>query len=563
MTDNAQTLCAVFQEQTLTVDPDAVALRTAGDAVTVTWREYGERVRAVAAGLAALGYQHGDTIGIMLTNRPEFAWVDAGGMHLGMTAFSIYNTSSADQVEYLFGNAGNRIAVTETALLPAILGSGVALDHVIVIDGPAEGATHTLAELEELGDPDFDFEAASRAVQPDDILTLIYTSGTTGPPKGVQITHRNVFAVLHGAEGFLDVHFGDRITSFLPAAHIADRASAQYFALSRGVQITYISDPKAIATALPDARPTIWFAVPRVWEKIKMGIAAKVAAAESPVKKKLGVWALAMADKQGQALLAGRPLRGKDAAQYRLADKLVLSKVREALGLDQVRWAWSGAAAIAPETLSFLHGAGHRRLRDLGHVGDRRRRDDQSARQGQGGDRRAGDARVRDDDRRGRGAALPRRLRLRRVPRQPDKTAEAIDAEGWLHTGDVGTIDADGYLTITDRKKELIISSAGKNMSPSNIENTLQVTTPMAATITVIGDKHPYNVALVTLDPDAVAVFADKVGVAADPAVLAEHPALVAEISKGIDAGNAKLSRVEQVKKFVVLPEYWAPAVTC
>ena len=290
MTDNAQTLCAVFQEQTLTVDPDAVALRTAGDAVTVTWREYGERVRAGAAGLAALGYQHGDTIGIMLTNRPEFAWVDAGAMHLGMTAFSIYNTSSADQVEYLFGNAGNRIAVTETALLPAILGSGVALDHVIVIDGPAEGATHTLAELEELGDPDFDFEAAWRAVQPDDILTLIYTSGTTGPPKGVQITHRNVFAVLHGAEGFVDVHFGYRITSFLPAAHIADRASAQHFALSRGVQITYISDPKAIATALPDARPMIWFAVPRVWEKIKMGIAAKVAAAESPVKKKLGVW---------------------------------------------------------------------------------------------------------------------------------------------------------------------------------------------------------------------------------------------------------------------------------
>lgn len=244
----------------------------------------------MAAGLAALGYEHGDTIGIMLTNRPEFAWVDAGAMHLGMTAFSIYNTSSADQVEYLFGNAGNRIAVTETALLPAILGSGVALDHVIVIDGPAEGATHTLAELEELGDPDFDFEAAWRAVQPDDILTLIYTSGTTGPPKAVQITHRNVFAVLHGAEGFVDVHFGDRITSFLPAAHIADRASAQHFALSRGVQITYISDPKAIATALPDARPMIWFAVPRVWEKIKMGIAAKVAAAESPVKKKLGVW---------------------------------------------------------------------------------------------------------------------------------------------------------------------------------------------------------------------------------------------------------------------------------
>ncbi|WP_162787016.1 AMP-binding protein, partial [Janibacter anophelis] len=413
------------------------------------------------------------------------------------------------------------------------------------------------------GDPDFDFEAAWRAVQPDDILTLIYTSGTTGPPKGVQITHRNVFAVLHGAEGVVDVHFGDRITSLLPAAHIADRASAQYFALSRGVQITYIADPKAIATALPDARPTIWFAVPRVWEKIKMGIEAKVAAADSPVKKKLGVWALGMADQQGQALLAGDPLRGKEAAQYRLADKLVLSKVREALGLDQLRWAWSGAAAIAPETLSFFMGLGidvceiwgMSEIAGAGTIDPPGR-----AKVGTVGPAMPGfEMRIAED-----GELLFRGDCVFAGYRgQPDKTAEAIDAEGWLHTGDVGTIDADGYLTITDRKKELIINSSGKNMSPSNIENTLKVTTPMAATITVIGDRRPFNIALVTLDPDAVAVFADTAGLAADPAVLAEHPGLVAEISKGIDAGNAKLSRVEQVKKFVVLPEYWAPAVTC
>lgn len=555
---DATTLCEAFQ-QTLTVDPGAVALRTAGDAVTVTWAEYGEHVRAVAAGLAALGYQRGDTLGIMLTNRPEFAWVDAGAMHLGMTPFSIYNTSAPEQVEYLFGNAGNRIAVTETALLPAILGSGVALDHLIVIDGKPEGATHTLAELEDLGSPDFDFEAAWRAVQPDDVLTLIYTSGTTGPPKGVQLTHRNLLAVLHGAEGVIEVHFGDRITSFLPAAHIADRASAQYFGLARGVQISYIADPKTIASALPDARPTIWFAVPRVWEKIKMGIEAKVAAAESPVKKKLGTWALAMGDKQGAALLAGEPLRGKDAAQYRLADKLVLSKVRSALGLDELRWAWSGAAAIAPETLSFFVGLGidvceiwgMSEIAGAGTINPPGR-----AKVGTVGPALPGfEMKIADD-----GELLFRGDCVMPGYRgDPDKTAEAIDSDGWLHTGDVGTIDADGYLTITDRKKELIISAAGKNMSPSNIENTLKVTTPLAATIVVVGDARPYNVALVTLDPDAAAVFAEKAGVAADPAVLAEHPALIAEIDKGITAGNAKLSHVEQVKRFTVLPEYWAP----
>ncbi|NYF98110.1 AMP-dependent synthetase/ligase [Janibacter cremeus] len=555
---DATTLCEAFQ-QTLTVDPSAVALRTAGGAVSVTWAEYGDHGRAVTAGLAALGYQRGDTLGIMLTNRPEFAWVDAGAMHLGMIPFSIYNTSSPEQVEYLFGNAGNRIVVTETALLPAILGSGVALDHIVVVDGTPEGATHGLADLESVGDPVFDFEAAWRAVQPDDVLTLIYTSGTTGPPKGVQLTHRNVFAVLHGAEGVVDVHFGDRITSFLPAAHIADRASAQYFNLAKGVQVTYIADPREIASALPDARPTVWFAVPRVWEKIKMGIEAKVATAESPVKQKLGAWALRMADKQGAALLAGEPLTGMDAAQLKLADRLVLSKIRVALGLDQLRWSWSGAAAIAPETLSFFMGLGVNvcELWGMSEVaGAGTINPPGKVKVGTVGPALPGfEMRIADD-----GEVLFRGDCVTPGYRgEPEKTAEAIDADGWLHTGDVGTIDADGYLTITDRKKELIISSSGKNMSPSTIENTLKVTTPLAATIAVVGERRPYNVALVTLDPDAAAVFAEKAGVAADPAVLAEHPALVAEIGKGIEAGNAKLSRVEQVKQFRVLPEYWAP----
>ncbi|WKV16138.1 AMP-binding protein [Janibacter limosus] len=296
-----------------------------------------------------------------------------------------------------------------------------------------------------------------------------------------------------------------------------------------------------------------------MWEKIKMGIEAKVAAAESPVKKKLGTGAPAMADKQGAALLAGEPLRGKDAAQYRLADKLVLSKVRAALGLDELRWARSGAAAIAPETLSFFMGLGidvceiwgMSEIAGAGTINPPGR-----AKVGTVGPALPGfEMKIADD-----GELLFRGDCVMPGYRgDPDKTAEAIDAEGWLHTGDVGTIDADGYLTITDRKKELIISSAGKNMSPSNIENTLKVTTPLAATIVVVGDARPYNVALVTPDPDAAAVFAERAGVTADPAVLAEHPALIAEIDKGITAGNAKLSHVEQVKKFAVLPEYWAP----
>ena len=558
MSTQPRTVCEAFQ-QTARIDPSAVAIRTTGDAVTLTWQQYADRVRAVAAGFSALGVGRGDTVAIMLTNRPEFAVVDAGAMHLGAIAFSIYNTSSPTQVEYLFGNAENKIVVTETALLPAILASGVQLDAVICVDGKPDGVTHTLAELEAAGDPDFDFEAAWHAVEPDDVLTLIYTSGTTGPPKGVQLTHANMIGTCLAAMQVVDVKFGDRITSFLPAAHIADRASAQYFQAIRGVQVTHVADPRAVAAALPDCRPTIWFAVPRVWEKIKMGVEAKLAAEQSPVKKALGGWALGVAAKNAKAQLAGRSMNPIDRLQFVVADHLVLSKIRTALGLDELRWAWSGAAAIAPETLQFFMGLGldvcelwgMSEITGAGTLNPPGR-----ARVGTVGPPLPGtEVKLAEDGEllfRGPGVMTGYR-------KDPVKTAEAVDSDGWLHTGDVATIDAEGYVTIVDRKKELIISSAGKNMSPSNIENTIKVTTPLAAAVAVIGDARPYNVALITLDPDAATAYAEKAGLAVDPAVLAKDPGLISAVQAGIDAGNAKLSRVEQIKKFEVLPMFWLP----
>ncbi|WP_109509221.1 AMP-binding protein [Nocardioides speluncae] len=552
------TVCEAFQ-QTAKIDPGAVALRTAGDNVSITWREYAERVRKTAAGFASIGVQRGDAVAIMLTNRPEFAWVDAGAMHLGAIGFSIYNTSSPEQVEYLFGNAENKVVVTETALLPAILGSGVALEHVVCVDGKPDGATMTLEELEAAGADNFDFEAAWKAVQPDDLLTLIYTSGTTGPPKGVQLSHRNCMETFTAAMKVVDVGFGDRITSFLPAAHIADRGSAQYFSAIRGVQITYVANPREVAAALPDCKPTIWFAVPRVWEKIKMGVEAKLAAETSPVKKRLAGWAFGLAAKNAEARLAGKSLSGLDGVQFGLADKLVLSKVREALGMSELKWAWSGAAAIAPETLKFFMGLGLNVCELWGMSetsGASTVNPPGKAKVGTVGPPLPGvELKLADD-----GEVLVKCAgNMVGYRKDLEKTADTIDADGWLHTGDIGTIDSDGYLTIVDRKKEIIINAAGKNMSPSNIENTLKVTTPLAATIAVIGDAKPYNVALVTLDPDAAAAYADKHGLANDPAVLAKDAGLLAAVQKGIDAGNAKLSRVEQVKKVEVLPTYWLP----
>ena len=552
------TVCEAFQ-QTAQIDPNAVAIRTAGDAVSITWSEYAARVKSIAAGLSAIGVQRGDTVAIMLTNRPEFALVDSGAMHLGAIAFSVYNTSSPEQLNYLFDNADAKTVVTEKAFLPIVLACGIEFTNVIVVDGKPKGATLSLDQLEKKGAKDFDFEAAWKAVEPGDILTLIYTSGTTGPPKGVQLTHANLIATCQAALKVVDVKFGDRITSFLPSAHIADRASAQYFQAMRGVQVTHVADPRTVAAALPDCKPTIWFAVPRVWEKIKMGVEAKMAAETSPVKKALGGWAMGLAAKNGQAKLAGKSLNPIDAIQFGLADKLVLSKVREALGMGELKWAWSGAAAIAPETLVFFMGLnitvcelwGMSELTGAGTLNPPGK-----IKVGTVGPPIPGtEVKLAEDGEilfRGPGTMLGYR-------KAPDQTAECIDAEGWIHTGDVGTIDDDGYLTITDRKKEIIINAAGKNMSPSNIENTLKVTTPLAATITVIGDAKPYNVALVTLDPDAAAAFAEKAGVAADPAALAKDPDLIAAIQAGVDAGNAKLSRVEQVKKFTVLGEYWLP----
>jgi len=553
-----RTVCEAFQ-QTAAIDPDAIALRTPGNAVTVTWREYAARVRQVAAGLAAHGIGHGDTVAIMLTNRPEFAWVDAGAMHLGAVAFSIYNTSSPEQIEYLFGNADNRIVVTEEALLPPILASGVKLEHIVCVDGKPEGATMSLAELMAAGDPDFDFDAAWQAVQPDDLLTLIYTSGTTGPPKGVQMTHDNSISTARAAEEVVDVEFGDRITSYLPAAHVADRATSQYFNAIKGVQVTYVADPRKIAEALPDCRPTVWFAVPRIWEKIKIGIEAKVANEPSPVKKRLASWALATASKKATAQLEGRSLGAVDSLQFGLADKLVLSKVRAALGLDELKWCWSGAASISPETLTFFLGLGINICEIWG----------MSESSGAGTLNPPGKAKIGTV-----GPALPgTQVRLAEdgellikgpgvmagYRKDPGKTAEAIDEDGWLHTGDIGTVDADGYYSIVDRKKEIIISAAGKNMSPANIENTIKASTPLAAAVVCIGDGRSYNTALITLDPDMAAAYAEKAGLAADPAVLAKDPGLIAAIQAGVDAGNAKLSRVEQIKKFEVLSTFWMP----
>jgi len=557
-TERPTTLCEAFQ-RTASIDPDAVALRTPGGTQTLTWREYAAQVRQVAAGLAGLGVRRGDTVSLMMGNRIEFYPLEVGAQHVGATSFSVYNTLPAEQLTYLFDNAGTKVVMCEEQYVDRIRASGAPIEHIVCIDGSPPG-TISVDDLYAAAPYDFDFESTWRAVQPDDVVTLIYTSGTTGNPKGVEMTHTNLLFEGYGLDAVLGIQFGDRITSFLPSAHIADRMTALYGQEMFGTQITVVSDGRAIAAALPDVRPTVWGAVPRVWEKLKAGIEFTVSHEMDDAKRQAMEWAMSVAAKRGGALLAGEPMSDEDAAEWAKADELVLSKLRERLGFGELRWALSGAAPIPKETLAFFSGIGipiaelwgmselscaatvvHPRDARLGAVG--------KLLPGLEGE-------IADD-----GEYLVRGpLVMKGYRKEPAKTAEAIDADGWLHTGDICDVDSDGYVRIVDRKKELIINAAGKNMSPANIENTILAACDMVGVMIAIGDGRPYNTALMVFDADSVGPYAARHGLAdASPAAFAADPEVVARIAAGVAEGNAKLARVEQIKRFRILPTLWEP----
>ena len=523
----ARTLCEAFQI-TAAERPNEVALRTPGPGVAITYGEYAGRVRRIAGGLASFGVGRGDTVALMLSNRPEFNLVDTAALHLGAVPFSIYNTSAPEQIEYLFSNAGNRVAVTERAFLPqvqaAIRGGGVAVERVVLVDA-ADDATITLAELEEEEPPGFDFEARWRAVEPEDILTLIYTSGTTGPPKGVQLTHANMIAEVRGTSERLPVRAGGRIISFLPSAHVADRWSAHYWcSLCLGFTVTCVTDLRTVVEHLPEVRPTVWGAVPRIWEKIKAALEAQgivdpsVLAAEqrSAIRAKLGL-------DQTECLVVGAAPTAREVLEY--FDALGLP-ICELWGMSEL----SCCVTINPPE----------RIR-IGTCGP---------------PIEGAELRIADD-----GEVLVRGpLVMAGYRNDPEKTSETIDPDGWLRTGDVGELDEDGYLTIVDRKKELIINAAGKNMSPANIESRLKTANPLIGQCMCIGDRRPYNVALIVLDPDACAAHGRARGLEdASASALATSDDVQALVAKAVEEANSHLSRVEQVKRFTILATDWLP----
>ena len=560
----ATNLCHYFQQR-VAENADELAITNADGSVRLTWSEYGAQVRRASAALASEGLNSGDVVAIMLSNRPEFHIVDAGVMHLGAIAFSVYNTSAPEQIDYLFSNSRPKIVVTERqfenkvreALAMRRAEGDTFTRRVVVIDSDekAEG----LEEFLDQGADDFDFDAAWQAVDPDDILTLIYTSGTTGNPKGVELTHANLLYQL----GVISAVVGDlsdgRVISYLPDAHLINRWICQYAPMYFTIEVTDVDDPKILVDVLGKVHPTFFVAVPMLWYKI-VGKVKSTIAAEEGIKGTLLRWATGIGARRAEARVAGTSPSRRDALAYAVADRLVLSTLREKLGMDQLTAAVSGAAPIDASTLVFLSSLGIDVLEAWGLSETSAVTTVNPAakpRFGTVGKAIPGTEVALGED----GEVLVRGGGVMRgYHRDPVYTAASIDEYRWVHTGDIGELDDEGYLTIIDRKKELIINDGGKNISPANIEGALKAASTLIGSAVAVGDRRPHISALITLDPDAATEFAARSEVdASDPADLAMHPEVRSAIASAVEAANARLSRVEHVRTWEILPTFWAP----
>src|SRR5436190_21391978 len=304
---DAKTACEALQA-TAAAHPDRPAIRTKEDEFTCTWAEYAGRVKAIAAGLDGLGVKKGDTVALMLANRPEFHFCDSAVMHLGATPFSIYNTYTAEQIEHLVTDAESEVVITEQSFVDKIIAARDAVDsleHVVVVDGdPPQGARSLDGLIDRAGEG-FDFEAAWKAVEPDDVLTLIYTSGTTGPPKGVQITHKNEMAAGRSFDQIIQFPDGASVVSYLPMAHIAERSCSQYLPIMFGFTVTDCPNAREVVGYLPDVRPSWFFSVPRIFEKLKAALEAGIANEQDEQKKQATQWAVGVGLKKVRAEQAG------------------------------------------------------------------------------------------------------------------------------------------------------------------------------------------------------------------------------------------------------------------
>jgi long-subunit acyl-CoA synthetase (AMP-forming) len=538
--------CATVPEafqRTVGLHGDRPALRTLGDRMCLTWRQLDEQVRSVAAGLAAVGVGHGDPVAIMLPNTPECHIVDYAAAHIGAVPFAIFNSSAPEQIAHQLGATDSRVVVTHQAFLPrvaaAVAALGSQLNHVITVDGGlGNGATIGWEGLLAAADPRFDVDAAWEAIDPDDMATIIFTSGTSGPPKGALWCHRAVMANLRAWDSALAMPT-ESIVSFLPMAHTGGRLTAHYPALAYGATITACPDMTALPAHVADARPDTFLATPRFWEKLKDSLQASMSA-----------------DPAARAALAQYP-----SPTTPLDGCLVPDAVRPYLlqvGLDRMKVGFVGGAPSSAEVIGFFRAAGVPLVEAYGstETGLNIFNRVDGYRPGTAGLPLPGvEVRVLDD-----GEMLCRsEFNMVGYYGDPDATAEKIDSDGWLHTGDIAEIDSDGFITITDRKKDIVITASGKNLSPANIERAIAAETSLIGHIAVVGDRRRYITALITLDPDAAQLFAAHGLTGQSHSQIASSQPVRDHLQAAIDRASQRLSSPERVRRFAVLPDVWQP----
>jgi long-chain acyl-CoA synthetase len=538
---------------------------------TRTWAEYRREASQIAMALRRAGVDHGDFVALMMTNRPEHVVADVGTLLAGATPVSIYNTLTAEQIRYIADNCQAKVAIVEDATFlarwEAIRGELPNLALIVVlepdgVDLDRQGITSyerfAAAGAEALAGGRGELENSWRAVTPDDPLTLIYTSGTTGPPKGVILTHRNLLYQLAVVQRILHLEPGQRGISYLPLAHVAERMTTHYVGIRFAGTVYFVREVAAVVETLQEARPNTFMAVPRVWEKMHAALMAKIHATEDERKRKLALRAVDVGMAKVRAEMAGtQPSLGL-RIQHALFDRLVFAKIRDGLGMDQLKIALSGAAPISADLLTFFKAIGIEILEVYGMT-----ESTAVITANQPGEVKIGtvgpplpgiEVRIAAD-----GEILARGpIVTQGYLRRPEATAEAIDADGWLHTGDLGVMDDDGYVRIVGRKKELIITAGGKNLSPNNIEETIKQTSPLIAQLCAVGDERPYISALVVLDAEVLPTWCASKGIGfSSVAEAAEHPEVIAEVQRAIDAGNEHLARVEQVRRWAIVPSEW------
>jgi long-chain acyl-CoA synthetase len=552
----------------------------------MTWREYGDFVNRTAKGLMALGFGHSDKISLLSNNRPAWHIADVAAMSLGGATAAIYTSNSPEQVAYIVEHSESKVAFVDTVeQLEKILkmrGELPRLQKVVVFgndtaDADKEFVT-TWDEFLETGSAIGDQQVAEarKSVKPEDLATFVYTSGTTGPPKGVMLTHSNIWWTATHSEEHIpigdeamklpDGTYDARALSYLPLSHIAERMISHLLQIYYGTTTWFAESLDTLPADLQACKPTYFFAVPRVWEKFHakfMEMAAQPPKDKGEARKKnLAKKAIAagvrVTQLEQEAVARGGTMADAKVplglkVQHALLDKLVLHKIRAAFGLDECKLALSAAAPLSPELIGFFHSIGIKVTEGYGQSEDNGPttwNKPDAIKIGTVGTALPGlEMKLAED-----GEILARGGNIMKGYYKDDKaTRETVDEDGWLHSGDIGVIDEHGYLKITDRKKDIIITAGGKNIAPQEIENRLKTRHPLISQVVVIGDRRPFLSALITLDEEAAPGWGKEQGIEGGIPEIANHERTIKEIEGAINELNKTFAKVEGIKKFRIL----------